>query len=99
MSSKRLAQSVRSAVARAAREGDSNVQLGDVLSTSPLQVELHDSRVVLDDTELTLTQWMKRYDVVDTIDVGDTVLLVRKHTGGEIHWLVSDCLSDKPPTV
>lgn len=75
------------------------MQMGEVVSVDPLRIELHESRIVLDDSEVTLTQWMKRYHVVDGMDVGDTVILMRKHTGGEIHWLITDCLADKEPTV
>lgn len=75
------------------------MQMGEVTSVSPLRVELHESRIVLDNTELTLTQWMKRYHAIDKMDVGDTVVLLRKRTGGEIHWLITDCLADKEPTV
>ncbi len=99
MSARKLTKSLRAANARAVRDGDQNMQLGQILTVTPLKIELFDSRIVLDDEELTLTQWMKRYHAVDVMDVGDTVVLVRKHTGGEIHWLVSDCLSDKAPTL
>lgn len=98
MSRHKVARAIRNAAARQAANAAGVVQLGIVVDDSPLRVELTESRTILEDDEITLTQWVKRYHATDEIDVGDTVVVMRKHTGGEIHWLLTDVLSEKTPT-
>lgn len=79
-------------------DADRNTQLGEVVHVNPWVIDLLEVRGQLQDDEITLTQWVKRYHATDTIDEGDTVLLVRRRTGGQIVWLITDVLSDKVPT-
>lgn len=98
MSAQKVASAVRSRIDRHAQEARTLMQLGRVSEVDPWKIELLETRATLFDDEITLTQWVRRYHVVDTIDVGDTVLVLRKQTGGEIHWVVCDVLSDKIPS-
>jgi hypothetical protein len=94
MSRHKLVRSLRAHGARVAAEAASVVQMGEVTSVSPLKVDLFESRITLEDDELVMTQWMRHYDHLYGLAVGDTVVIARKHTGGEIHWVVTDVLSD-----
>ncbi len=99
MSSRRAASSIKTIIDRRVQEASTVTQLGRVSAVSPFKIELLEMRATLYDDEISLTQWVRRYHATDTIDVGDTVIVVRKKTGGEIHWLICDVLADKDPTV
>lgn len=99
MSAQKVASAMRSRMDRHAQEARTLMQMGRVSEVDPWKIELLETRATLYDDEITLTQWVRRYHAADTIDVGDTVLVLRKQTGGEIHWLVTDVLADKTPTV
>jgi hypothetical protein len=46
-----------------------------VLRLNPLQVEFTESRLVLDDDDLTIAQSVRKYDLDHGLKVGDTVLV------------------------
>lgn len=67
--------------------------MADVVAVDPLTVTPHgvDARLVEDDS-LTLSQWVRFYDVQHTIDVGDTVIVQRL---GDDEWVAVDVIADK----
>lgn len=83
-----LRRHARSAVEYHARSSS----YAQVIAVDPLAVALHGSDEVLDDSQLSLTQWVKRYDLDHTIDVGDT-LVIHEMPNGD--WLATDVVSDK----
>lgn len=107
MSRHALARALREHVAQQKADAEQVVQLGEVIKfnlvSTPgnpkgIQIDLLEGRAVLDEDEVTMTQWVKHYHATDVIDPGDTVTLVRKRTGGRIHWLITDVLADKDPS-
>jgi hypothetical protein len=106
MSRHALTRALRAHVAREKADAERTMQLGEVLkfqlidtegSPAGIQIDLLEGRATLDEDEVTLTQAMRRYHNDHVIDPGDTVVLLRKRTGGEIHWIVTDVLADKDP--
>jgi hypothetical protein len=93
-----LAGTIHSHLRRTQRRAQGVMQLGTVLHTNPWQIELLESRTVLQQDEITLGQWLTAYHAVDQIDPGDTVALIRKESGNEVLWLVIDVFADKTPT-
>lgn len=67
--------------------------MADVVTVSPLTVTPHgvDARLVEGDS-LVLSQWVRYYDVLHTIDVGDTVIVQRL---GDDEWVAVDVIADK----
>lgn len=92
----RLPAAIARLVQEAAETGGQTVQLGSVQSND-LTVELFESGIVLHGDEVELGQGMRAYHRDTGIARGDTVVLVRKATGGEIHWVIIDVLADTNP--
>lgn len=69
--------------------------LAEVIDTSPLAARLHGQSTVLDDDQLDLTQWVRRYHAEDGIAEGDTLVLLR--FGDD--FTVADVLSTRTPTI
>lgn len=72
--------------------GDRHPQYATVLSTEPWEVELHSGRIVLTEEDLTITQWVEKYDFDHVVEDGDTVL-VHEMSNGD--WVVTDVVSPK----
>lgn len=92
----RLVNAIRAQSHRAAEDKRSSFD-GEVVSVQPLQIELHESGVLLDDDEFTLAQDVVAYDHLTGLEVGDGVEVMRKHSGGDIFWLVTEVYTDADP--
>lgn len=91
-SAERAAAAVRG---MSARQVDSRARQQDyaiVRSIAPLKVELSSSRLLLDDDDLVVTQWVRRYDLEQGIKVGDTVVVTPMKNGD---FLVQDVVAAK----
>lgn len=70
-----LARSLRRHAGRVASAQDRNTHYATVQQVSPLQVELHGSRLLLTEDDLVVTQWVRRYGYDYGLKVGDTVVV------------------------
>lgn len=52
-----------------------------MLQADPLQVELQDRKLVLDDDSLVVSQWVRRYSYDHGLVVGDTLLVSQMPSG------------------
>lgn len=87
-----VAKAVRSHAKRSAQSVVRHPQYARVLTTDPLEVELVESKHILEEEDLVLSQWVSRYDTDHTIDPGDTALVQPMRNGD---WLVTDIVSEK----
>jgi hypothetical protein len=71
-------------------QGARSANYAVVLQVEPLQVELTERRTLLDDSELVLTQWVRRYVYEHGLFVGDTLLVTQMPNND---FLVSDVVS------
>lgn len=90
-------------VARAIRQQDKEtvenrvreIEYADVKRVNPLALELHNSRIGLDEgDDLTLSQWVRSYHRTVGINRGDTLAVKRMRSG---KWLATDVINDKAP--
>lgn len=95
--SQKLATSIRRIVGDHAEAASGVVQLGRVTNAVNLTVELFESGVTLHADELDLDQATRAYHRDTGVAKGDTVVVARKATGGEIHWLVIGVIADTDP--
>jgi hypothetical protein len=70
-----LARSLRAHTARHVGQLSRNVHYGIVRQVSPLQVELEGHDITLDEEELVVSQWVRRYGYDYGLNPGDTVLV------------------------
>lgn len=92
--SRDTARLVAAQIARQSREEinrNKRVFRGEVMSISPLSVELYDSETVLEDEDLVLSQGVQQYDATYGIEEGDVVLLHEELDD----WTVTDVIGDK----
>ncbi len=102
MSRKVFVDAVQAVGERHANNAQGVMQLAEVIERDAdegLTLRLTESRTTLQPDEVTLGQWARRYDAVDEIDPGDTVLVMRKIHNSEVHWVVVDVVAEKEPTV
>lgn len=89
----RLVSAVRSHTKRQSEEAATVVQLANVVETEPdFVLELLEADILI--REPLMTQWVRKYHATDTIDIDDTVVVV-KRSGS---WIITDVLSDKEPS-
>lgn len=101
----RTAQAIRRAAAQQASLGARPIRQASVLNAAPLQAELLDTRMILDDEDLLLVESVRVFDLSFGFQEGDT-LLVQQQPNDE--FLVVGVLTDtdispvtlgsKPPT-
>jgi hypothetical protein len=92
----RAAQAAREQARRVSRSEDRHPHFADVLEVDPLVVEPHDIDVrLVEGTSLTLSQWVRAYDLQHVIDVDDTVIVQRMAND---EWLAVDVIAEKEPT-
>jgi len=101
VSRKAAVEAIRGEAARHANNAQGVVQLAEVVKRDEdgLTLRLTESRATLHEDEVILSQWVRRYDAVDEIDPGDTVMVIRKIHNSEVFWVVTDVIADKMPTV
>lgn len=95
----RLRDAIRAHVAAEREVAESTLQLARVVRVTDLTLELFDSGLTLHDDEFDLSQLMRAYSRDTGFERNDTVVVVRKATGGEIHWLLTDVVGDTEPFV
>lgn len=71
----RLARALRAHTQQNIAQGVREVHYGIVRQVSPLQVEIEGRSLVLDENDLVVTQWVRRYGYDYGLSVGDTVLV------------------------
>jgi hypothetical protein len=71
----RLARALRSHSGRLIESARRETHFAVVRQANPLQVEIEDHGLVLDEEDLHVTQWVRRYDYDHNLQVGDTVLV------------------------
>lgn len=92
----RAARAVRDHTRRSSAAHARHPHLAEVVDVDPLTVEPHDIRVELvDGDSLTLTQWVRAYDLQHTIDAGDTLIIQRMPND---EWVATDVIAHKEPT-
>lgn len=94
----RLRDAIRRAAERAKEDASATVQFARVTDADDFTIELMESSVVLGDDEVEFSQWMRAYNRDTGVVSGDTVVVIRKPTGGEIHWVVVGVLADVEPS-
>lgn len=85
-----LAAKIHRAARGHAERPKMNHQIGVVKRVKPLQVDPTDLDYVLDEDDVTLSQWVRRYHKEVKIKVGDNLVL---HFVGN-NWLAVDVISD-----
>lgn len=88
---KSVAQAIRRHGERNARYHNRGHHYAIVTETDPIEVELADGRTALQGNGLLLSQWVEKYDLEHSVDVGDTLLVTLIHDD----WVAVDVLSDK----
>lgn len=92
-------QRVARAIRRQSRDSVENrareIEYADVKRVNPLSLELHGSRMALDEEDdLTLSQWIRSYHIAVGIRKGDTLAVKQMRSG---KWLVTDIVNDRRP--
>jgi hypothetical protein len=67
-----------------------------VRQVAPLRVELTESRIFLDEDDLSLGQWVRRYEKDKGLKVGDSLVVTPLHSGD---WVASEVLSSQEPPI
>lgn len=92
----RAAKAAREQARRVSHAGARHPHFADVLDIDPLVVEPHDIDVTLvEGDSLTLSQWVRAYDLQHGIDVDDTVIVQRMAND---EWIAVDVIAEKEPT-
>lgn len=89
-----LASAIKRAIAEAAVGGDEGLRLAEVTDVSPLEVELLDTNLTLDEALLEYGAWASTYMALTTIAVGDVCVLAHKSDDADGTWVVVDFLED-----
>lgn len=97
---KLLARAIRNHASKAVRLEGLRLYEGIVRQVNPLKVELTTHDVTLEESDLLLGSWVRRYDVIWGLAVNDALVLMLLASGD---WYVADVLTQntvqsKPPT-
>lgn len=88
---RQLARAIDQHTDGAARSLGQRREYATVRGIAPLQIEMHGSGLLLDEDDLVISQWVRRYDYDIEIEVGDTVVV--DHLPND-DFLVADVVTD-----
>jgi hypothetical protein len=86
----RLARAFSDHAARHARAQHRGPYYAKIVALNPLQAEVTSQRIVLDEDDMVLSQWVRRYDWEYELAVGDTLVVSRMPNED---WLAHDVVT------